>query len=78
MPGRLLLAAEIMLDVAQTMADADRPLLEAAAEELLAAAQALAAETGVRLEYSPELTRLLATAHEITLPSETDTGRTRR
>lgn len=34
MPGRLLMAAEILLDVARTVNAADRPLLEAAAAEL--------------------------------------------
>ena len=43
MPERLMMAAEIMLDVARTTSDAHRWLLEAAAAELAVKAIALAA-----------------------------------
>ncbi len=52
MPKRLILAAEIMLDVARTTSDANRALLEAAAAELATRAIALAAEQGSPIEGS--------------------------
>ncbi len=52
MPKRLMLAAEIMLDVARTTSDANRALLEAAAAELATRAIAMAAEQGSPIEGS--------------------------
>ena len=52
MPERLMMAAEIMLDVARTTSDAHRWLLEAAAAELAVKAIALAAEQGRTIDGS--------------------------
>lgn len=53
MPRRLLMAAEILLDVARTVNAADRPLLEAAADELVERAQMVSAAEGRSLDRSP-------------------------
>lgn len=50
MPKRLLLAAEILRDVARTVNAADRPLLESAADEL----EERAAELLLELETCDE------------------------
>lgn len=55
MPNRLMLAAEIMLEVAHTMDDANRALFEAAAAELSKRAQELSAELGIPLIAAPSI-----------------------
>jgi len=49
MPSPLLMAADILLDVARTVDAADRTLLEDAAAELAACARAASSAEGVRL-----------------------------
>ena len=58
MPRRLLLAAEIVLDVAATLGSIERADLEAVAAELHARARDLADGQGVDLDHSPEMERL--------------------
>lgn len=53
MPSRLLLAAEILRDVARTINAADRPLLEAAADELAGRAAEILADEGTNLASMP-------------------------
>jgi len=55
MPRRLLLAAEILRDVARTVNAADRPLLEAAADELSDRAADLIAEEEASFEPAREI-----------------------
>ena len=55
MPRRLLLAADILRDVAREVNAADRPLLEAAADELAERAAALLADEGLDREPTPRL-----------------------
>ena len=55
MPNRLMLAAEIMLEVAHTMNDANRALLEAAAAELAERAREMSAELGIPLVAAPSI-----------------------
>lgn len=58
MPRRLLLAAEIVLDVAGALPGVDRSGLEAMAEELRAGARRLAEAQGVPLDDPPGMERL--------------------
>lgn len=55
MPTRLLLAADILRDVARTVNAADRPLLEAAADELADRAAALCAAEDMPLDIDAEV-----------------------
>lgn len=54
MPRRLLLAADILRDVAREVNAADRPLLEAAADELAERAAELLADEGLDREPTPQ------------------------
>lgn len=77
MPRRLLLAADILLDVARTVNEADRPLLESAAAELAARAEELCAAKGVPLKLSPAMAALLPSIRGLT-PPDGSTGDHRR
>ena len=58
MPGRLLLAAEIVLDVARSLPPDQRAVLESAAEDLKAAAASISAGTATPLDLSTALETL--------------------
>ena len=64
MPRRLMLAAEIMLDVARTTSDADRALLETAAAELATKAIELSAKQGTPIDGSAGRAPLPALARD--------------
>lgn len=55
MPRRLMLAAEIVRDVAHHVPEADRSMLESVASVLTVQAAGLAADLGIALELSPAM-----------------------
>lgn len=75
MPRRLLLAADILLDVARTVNEADRPLLESAAAELAARAEELCAAEGVPLKLSPTMSALLPSIRGLAPSADSMDGR---
>lgn len=58
MPRRLLLAAEIVLDVARSLPAEQRSVLKSAAEDLKVAAATVSAETAIPLDLSPAMSTL--------------------
>lgn len=58
MPRRLLLAADIVLDVASTIGGVERQELEMMAAALQDRARLVAAREGLELDHSPEMDRL--------------------
>lgn len=65
MPRRLLLAADIVADVAGTLRAEDRAILRAVVAELREKARSLAASRGMALELSPEMDRLTPTIRRL-------------
>jgi hypothetical protein len=58
MPRRLLLAADIVSDVAGALGRTERAVLETAAAELRAKAREVSLDHGLALDFSPEMDRL--------------------
>lgn len=74
MPRRLLLAADIVLDVASTIGGMERREIELIAEALQDRARLLAARDGLELDHSPEMERLRPSIRRLAaaLDPETD------
>ncbi len=72
MPRRLLLAAEILRGVARTVNAADRPLLEAAADELVDRAAALCAAEGRSAVPTSELAAIPASIRRLAAAFEAE------
>lgn len=58
MPRRLVLAAEIVMDVAESLPEPDRSRLVAAASDLQSWAGELARRQGLALDFCPQMDRL--------------------
>lgn len=58
MPRRLLLAADIVSDVAGVLGRTERAMLETAAADLRARAREVSLDHGLALDFSPEMDRL--------------------
>lgn len=78
MPRRLLLAAEILRDVARTVDAADRPLLEAAADELVDKAAALCAAESRYAFPAPEMATIPASIRRLAAAFEAEVAAAER